>query len=104
MLQITADHVRQRRGVAFLRCAAKLGFARGEAWTNPRTRGAPCARHARWARPGECPQGALESAPLAAVHDLDIITGTVYLDRQVQNVRPYPSPDTDPAPDPAFHR
>src|SRR5580658_5120288 len=104
MLQITADNVRQRRGVAFLRCAAKLGFARGEAWTI-RARAVRRGLGTQGVRrPGECPRGALESAPLAAVHDLDIITGTVYLDRQVQNVRPYPSPDTDPAPDPAFHR
>jgi len=59
MLQITADHVRQRRGVAFLRCAAKLGFTRGEAWTNPRTRGAPWARHARWAASWWVPSGRL---------------------------------------------
>src|SRR5580704_9925104 len=40
---------------------------------------------------------------LAARADLDIITVAVYIDRQAQNVRPYPPPDTNPAPDSAFH-
>src|SRR6516164_7189595 len=41
--------------------------------------------------------------PLAAGPYLDIITVAVYKDRQAQNVRPHPSPDTDPAPGPAVH-
>src|SRR5215469_15870748 len=38
---------------------------------------------------------------LATGTDLDIITVAVYINRQAQNVRPYPPADPDPAPDPA---